>query len=194
MSDLEKCGRGEEERHLMLRSGHSAVQKFLAGHSLTWIISARAVISLVRHVGINWRFSLFIVSKFSVAICIASHNRIRAIDVPLPNYRLASTALRALQVDVELSPLVRRSFSLVSSGSESQVLNGDRSDPHTELGETQDEDQKTILRTKYRATTNRMLRVAVNGFMESVGVVLGVMAELDADVLSTPQDSERSLS
>jgi EKC/KEOPS complex subunit PCC1/LAGE3 len=28
-----------------------------------------------------------------------------------------------------------------------------------------------------------MLRVAVNGFMESVGVVLGVMEELDVDVL-----------
>jgi len=27
-----------------------------------------------------------------------------------------------------------------------------------------------------------MLRVAVNGFMESLGVVLGVMEELDADV------------
>jgi EKC/KEOPS complex subunit PCC1/LAGE3 len=28
-----------------------------------------------------------------------------------------------------------------------------------------------------------MLRVAVNGFMESLGVVLGVMEELDVDVL-----------
>lgn len=28
-----------------------------------------------------------------------------------------------------------------------------------------------------------MLRVAVNGFIESVGVVLGVMRELDVDVL-----------
>ena len=27
-----------------------------------------------------------------------------------------------------------------------------------------------------------MLRVAVNGFMESLGVVLGVMEELDVDV------------
>ena len=41
----------------------------------------------------------------------------------------------------------------------------------------------TILKTLYRATTNRMLRVAVNGFMESLGVVLGVMEELDVDVL-----------
>lgn len=38
--------------------------------------------------------------------------------------------------------------------------------------------------TVYRATTNRMLRVAVNGFLESLGVVLGVMEELDVDVLA----------
>lgn len=42
---------------------------------------------------------------------------------------------------------------------------------------------ETVLRTEYKATTNRMLRVAVNGFMESLGVVLGVMEELDVDVL-----------
>lgn len=47
------------------------------------------------------------------------------------------------------------------------------------------QDDKTILRTEYKATTNRMLRVAVNGFMESLGVVLGVMEELDVDVLDT---------
>lgn len=42
---------------------------------------------------------------------------------------------------------------------------------------------KTVLRTEYKATTNRMLRVAVNGFMESLGVVLGIMEELDVDVI-----------
>lgn len=46
------------------------------------------------------------------------------------------------------------------------------------------EEHWTVLRTEYKATTNRMLRVAVNGFMESLGVVLGVMEELDADVLA----------
>jgi EKC/KEOPS complex subunit PCC1/LAGE3 len=30
-----------------------------------------------------------------------------------------------------------------------------------------------------------MLRVAVNSFMESLGVILGVMEELDVDVLDT---------
>ena len=42
----------------------------------------------------------------------------------------------------------------------------------------------TVLRTEYTATTNRMLRVAVNGFMESLGVVIGIMEELDVDVLA----------
>jgi EKC/KEOPS complex subunit PCC1/LAGE3 len=38
----------------------------------------------------------------------------------------------------------------------------------------------------YAATTNRMLRVAVNGFIESIGVVIGVMKELDTDVVYEP--------
>lgn len=83
--------------------------------------------------------------------------------MPLPDHRLASIALRALQVDAELSLLVRRQFSLASSN---------------------DRDEQNILRTEYKATTNRMLRVAVNGFMESLGVVLQVMEELDVDVLA----------
>jgi EKC/KEOPS complex subunit PCC1/LAGE3 len=36
-----------------------------------------------------------------------------------------------------------------------------------------------------------MLRVAVNGFMESLGVVLGVMEELDVDVLSEEIEEEK---
>lgn len=49
-----------------------------------------------------------------------------------------------------------------------------------------------MLKTEYKATTNRMLRVAVNGFMESLGVVLGVMEELDVDVLNlaSPQAAD----
>ena len=43
--------------------------------------------------------------------------------------------------------------------------------------------KKTVLRTEYKAATNRMLRVAVNGFMESLGLVLGIMEELDVDVI-----------
>ena len=101
----------------------------------------------------------------------------RVIDLPLPSHRLASAALQALQVDEELSPLVNRTFSLETpQEAATEETNGD-------LGRT--EGNKYILRTEYKATTNRMLRVAVNGFMESLGVVLGVMEELDIDVLST---------
>ncbi|OJD22281.1 hypothetical protein ACJ73_06369 [Blastomyces percursus] len=139
----------------------------------------------------------------------------------------ASAALRTLQVDAELSPLVRRTFRLtrpqrpqsetqteIQVQSNSQIL---PSSPHTTnsattttattptatqppatrgdekgQGEAEEEvggeargveEELTVLQTEYRATTNRMLRVAVNGFMESLGVVLGVMEELDVDVL-----------
>ena len=40
-----------------------------------------------------------------------------------------------------------------------------------------------VLRIDYSATTNRMLRVAVNGFLESLRTVIEVMEELDLDVL-----------
>ncbi|EXJ77201.1 hypothetical protein A1O3_10359 [Capronia epimyces CBS 606.96] len=101
------------------------------------------------------------------------------IDVPLLSHRLASAALRALQVDAELSPLVRRKFTLVASDSGAQSTTG-----HASEGGLED-DRNVILRTEYSATTNRMLRVAVNGFMESLSVVLQVMEELDVDVLES---------
>jgi EKC/KEOPS complex subunit PCC1/LAGE3 len=106
------------------------------------------------------------------------HSRI--IDLPLPTSRLASAALHALRVDKELSPLVRRSFSTISAGAS-------YSPEDTTLIHTSEE---TILRTEYKATTNRMLRVAVNGFMESLSVVLGVMEELDVDVLGVEAGKE----
>ncbi|KAG0650993.1 hypothetical protein D0Z07_2523 [Hyphodiscus hymeniophilus] len=102
------------------------------------------------------------------------------IDLPLPTSRLASAASQALRVDKELSPLVRRSFytlpAAVSNPAEDATL------VHTS--------EETILRTEYKATTNRMLRVAVNGFMESLSVVLGVMEELDIDVLGVDSGKE----
>ncbi|KAH7132361.1 transcription factor Pcc1-domain-containing protein [Dendryphion nanum] len=87
------------------------------------------------------------------------------INLPFPSAHLARTALTALAVDAELSPLVQRSFAVTSS-SESSTDN-------------------TVLQVSYSATTNRMLRVAVNGFFESVGVVVGVMKDLDVDVYDT---------
>ncbi|KAL8994835.1 MAG: hypothetical protein Q9169_005311 [Polycauliona sp. 2 TL-2023] len=115
-----------------------------------------------------------------------------AISIPFPTHRLASSALRALQVDAELSPLVRRSFSLVvltesiahgeNVSADARLQNGEAS-PEI-VKEDNSPEEKTVLRTVYKATTNRMLRVSVNGFFESMGVVLGVMEELDVDVLA----------
>ncbi len=51
-------------------------------------------------------------------------------------------------------------------------------------GETTD--KRSVLRVLYSATTPRMLRVATNGFFESLGVVLGVMEDLDVDVVELP--------
>lgn len=48
---------------------------------------------------------------------------------------------------------------------------------------TLDDEALTVLKVHYKATTPRMLRVAVNGFFESLGLVVQVMEELDSDVL-----------
>ncbi|CAI7601715.1 unnamed protein product [Penicillium manginii] len=104
------------------------------------------------------------------------------ISLPLPTHRLALSALQTLEVDAELSPFVRRTFALTAPTQNA-------SDEPQEKKQKQDpEESSTVLQTTYRATTNRMLRVAVNGFMESIGVVLGVMAELDVDVLQAERE------
>lgn len=83
---------------------------------------------------------------------------------------------------------MRRTLSLDIP--QSHEKNPDKANSNgTTNGEEQSEEHKTVLRTEYKATTNRMLRVAVNGFMESLGVVLGVMEELDVDVLAQSLDS-----
>ncbi|KAJ5502795.1 hypothetical protein N7463_005669 [Penicillium fimorum] len=104
------------------------------------------------------------------------------ISLPLPTNRLASCALRALEVDDELSPFVRRSFTLETPSVEAP------SEPQEKKQKQDPEESKTVLKITYIATTNRMLRVSVNGFMESLGVVLGVMAELDIDVLKVEME------
>ena len=103
--------------------------------------------------------------------------------MPLPTHRLASAALRSLRVDAELSPLVRRSFSLISEESSHEEFNTSRSDSFPDLVADR-QAILNVLQIEYKATTNRMLRVAVNGFMESLGVVLAVMEELDVDVVA----------
>ncbi|KAF2865121.1 transcription factor Pcc1-domain-containing protein [Massariosphaeria phaeospora] len=91
------------------------------------------------------------------------------LNIPFPTPRLASTALRAIAVDRELSPLVRRSFSLVSAAEQDS-----------------ESTEQNVLCVEYTASTNRSLRVAVNGFFESIGVVVSVMKELDVDVAYGP--------
>ena len=54
------------------------------------------------------------------------------------------------------------------------------------LAGSDNEEEQNVLVVDYAATTNRMLRVAVNGFFESVGVVIGVMKDLDVDVVYEP--------
>ncbi|OQD77748.1 hypothetical protein PENDEC_c002G01098 [Penicillium decumbens] len=104
------------------------------------------------------------------------------ISLPFPTQRLASSALQAIEVDTELSPSVRRSMTLTTPATE----NGD--EPQEKKLKQDPDESKSVLQTTYRATTNRMLRVAVNGFMESLGVVLGVMKELDVDVLKADME------
>lgn len=93
------------------------------------------------------------------------------VDVPFPTARLSSVARQALAVDRELSPLVRRDFSTVVTPTTSATT------------ATAAAAAACVLRVHYRATTNRMLRVAVNSFMDSLALVLEVMEKLDADVL-----------
>ncbi|EKG20803.1 EKC/KEOPS complex subunit Pcc1 [Macrophomina phaseolina MS6] len=80
------------------------------------------------------------------------------LNIPFPTPAHANNALRALVVDDELSSLVKRTLSVSP-------------------------DTPNVLDVHYTATTNRMLRVAVNGFFDSLGVVLGVMEELDVDTV-----------
>ncbi|KAM0427482.1 hypothetical protein ACHAPT_007442 [Fusarium lateritium] len=92
------------------------------------------------------------------------------LNIPFPNPRLATTALKAIQVDPELSPLVRRQLTVVPAPTQGPI-----------------EHDAQVLEVHYKATTNRMLRVAVNGFMESLKLVVEVMEQLDTDVLGQQQ-------
>lgn len=88
----------------------------------------------------------------------------------MPSRHLTTIAQRTLSVDAELSPLVRRALSIVKP-------------PNSNPAEAE-----VALLVNYAATTNRMLRVAVNGFIESIGVVIGVMKDLDIDVVYDDQN------
>lgn len=107
--------------------------------------------------------------------CARAHSQI---DVPFPTARLSSIAIKAITVDKELSPLVRREFSTVNvasaSGGAGARVDGD-----------DDVTGQNVMRVLYKATTNRMLRVSVNSFMDSLSLILEVMERLDADVLES---------
>ncbi|AEO70053.1 b8676e96-ee59-4986-88b7-c32f88abc9c5 [Thermothielavioides terrestris] len=91
------------------------------------------------------------------------------LNVPFPDARLASVALQALRVDKELSSLVVRDLSTIAEEGLSE---------------------QTVLRVEYKAATNRMLRVAVNSFLESLALVMEVMEVLDHDVVEAWQGQE----
>ncbi|KAI5297473.1 dolichyl-phosphate beta-glucosyltransferase [Ascosphaera pollenicola] len=96
------------------------------------------------------------------------------ISLPLPAYRLADAAKRTVEVDKELSSSVSRRISLAGitrEGEKADSISSGSSDESASDAVKQDE--PTLMITEYSAATNRMLRVAVNGFMESIGVVLG---------------------
>ncbi|TDZ25050.1 hypothetical protein Cob_v002148 [Colletotrichum orbiculare MAFF 240422] len=105
------------------------------------------------------------------------------IDVPFPTPRLASVAHKALAVDKELSPLVVRTFSIDDNSASSPSLESTATTTATTT-------PPAILRVHYKATTNRMLRVAVNGLMESLNLVVEVMEELDVDALEHSRDAQ----
>ena len=84
-------------------------------------------------------------------------------------------------MDEELSDLVKRSFAVVSP--QDNASSGPLSSEAPAANSTNDAESKTALQVQYKATTPRMLRVAVNGFFESLNVIVQVMEELDVDVL-----------
>lgn len=94
----------------------------------------------------------------------------RTLNIPFPDARLSSIALKAIRVDQEISALVHRDLKTVAP------IEGTS-------------DEETVLQVEYKATTNRMLRVGVNSFMESLSLVLEVMEELDVDAIEPPASS-----
>lgn len=101
------------------------------------------------------------------------------IDVPFPTARLAAIAIKAMTVDRELSPLVRREFSTISAVASASGDAGRFNDGGDDVT------GQNVMRVLYEATTNRMLRVSVNSFMDSLSLILEVMERLDADVLES---------
>ena len=129
----------------------------------------------------------------------------RTIKIPFPTHRLASIAQRALTVDKELSSQVQRSIFVLPENTSPNGVNegfGEtavasntndiecKSNGNGLLGDgivpSSSDPTPTDLRIEYTAATNRLLRVAVNGFFDSLRVVLHTMQELDTDTIDIP--------
>ena len=121
--------------------------------------------------------------------------------MPFPTQRLASIAQRALTVDKELSSQVRRSISVLPpditgpSGANQGVREAAAAASNATDTEGISKDSivpsdpvsaPTNLQIEYTAATNRLLRVAVNGFFDSLRVVIHAMQELDTDTIDIP--------
>lgn len=131
--------------------------------------------------------SLFVslaIQQHPDAFTVASDSVCRTIDIPFPTHRLASAALNSLRVDAELSPSVSRTLSLTTPVHDPTAVSSTVAEGSNNGNNEEDGQPHTVLRTEYKAVSNRMLRVAVNGFMESVKVVLEVMQQLDVDILA----------
>lgn len=63
---------------------------------------------------------------------------------------------------------------------------------HLSAVATEGSSDQTVLRIEYKAATNRMLRVAVNSFLDSLALVLEVQEELDVDVVEAKQAEGKS--
>ncbi|KAF2859085.1 Pcc1-domain-containing protein [Piedraia hortae CBS 480.64] len=98
------------------------------------------------------------------------------IQTTFPTERLAAIAMGTLSVDEELSKFVRRKFTLIAP-----ALEGGKDDDKP--NGTMSSSERVVLQTDYEASTDRMLRVAVNGYFENLALVLQVMRHLDEDVI-----------
>ncbi|KAK9456078.1 transcription factor Pcc1-domain-containing protein [Dipodascopsis uninucleata] len=86
-----------------------------------------------------------------------------AVFIPFPTYRQADIILRTLSPDPQLKhDQFEQMLSTEMTGEEECTLKAD-----------------------FRAVTDRVLRVGVNGFFESLGVAVGCLRELDYSVLTS---------
>jgi EKC/KEOPS complex subunit PCC1/LAGE3 len=142
----------------------TSVLQFTSTHPRKWPRHQRMKGAM--HFLVDCMFDLMGIDKKLIMLT----KKCRDINIPFPTTHLASIALKVLSVDKELSPLVHRKLALVSSPPISLP---------SKPSETSD---RVVLNVVYTATTNRMLRVSVNGFFESLRLVVQVMEDLDIDV------------